>query len=155
MKIATGRCIIRPFQKNDIENLMTYRNNLEWMKFQGMKGLTAEEYEKKLCTHPLITEGIQLAVISRESESLIGDIYLKQEGTICWIGYTIDPEKARQGYMYETVSAVINSLRNAGITCLKAGADAKNIPSLSLLKKLGFSYLKSDKDELIYEKNLL
>ena len=37
MYFCTPRCFIRDFRIEDIPTVMTYRNDLEWMKYQGFK----------------------------------------------------------------------------------------------------------------------
>lgn len=62
---------------------------------------------------PSMDQGIQMAVISVRTNSLIGDICLKREDAICWIGYTISPDNARQGYIREVIPAVITPINEA------------------------------------------
>lgn len=38
MEIQTKRCIIRPFNESDINRFMDYRNDMDWMQYQGFKG---------------------------------------------------------------------------------------------------------------------
>jgi RimJ/RimL family protein N-acetyltransferase len=141
MYLDTIRCNIRPFKAEDIDAFMAYRNDMDWMKYQGFKGLTKQEYTKVLLGNRSLTDGIQLAVICRQTNTLIGDLYLKQEGVTCWIGYTITPLKARHGYVYEAVSALICFLSTQEITCVKASVTIGNDASVSLLKKLNFTFL--------------
>lgn len=79
MEIYSSRCVIRPFRADEVQPFMAYRNDAEWMKYQGFKGLTKEVYEKALLGTSSLSEGIQLAVVSKATNTLIGDIYLKQE----------------------------------------------------------------------------
>jgi RimJ/RimL family protein N-acetyltransferase len=155
MYLDTIRCNIRPFKAEDIDAFMAYRNDMDWMKYQGFKGLTKQEYTKALLGNHSLTDGIQLAVICRQTNTLIGDLYLKQEAETCWIGYTITPLEARHGYVYEAVSAVICFLAAQGITCIKAGVTNGNDASVSLLKKLKFTFLSIEEDEQIFELNLI
>ena len=105
--LFTDRCHIRLFQEKDLERFIQYRNNLSWMQYQGCKGLTPEQYRQELLQpHPL-SEGIQLAVADRQTDILLGDLYLRQEKDCCWIGYTISPDYARQGYGFEAVEGLI------------------------------------------------
>lgn len=150
MKLMTTRCLIRPFEQHDIEPFMTYRNDLEWMQHQSFKGLTYEEYERSLFGNPSITKGMQLAIINQETNELIGDLYVQQDGTTYWIGYTISPRHARQGYASEVVSGLIRHLSDQGAETIKAGALATNEASIALLKKLNFEYLVTEDDEQIY-----
>lgn len=155
MDLDTVRCNIRPFIVEDIDAFMAYRNDMDWMKYQGFKGLTKQEYTKALLNNHSLTDGIQLAIICKQTNTLIGDVYLKQEGDTCWVGYTITPLKARYGYVYEAVSAVICFLETHGITCVKASVTIDNDASISLLKKLKFTLLSTEVDEQIFGLNLV
>ena len=153
MMLKSKRCIIRPFEEQDIEDFMTYRNDMDWMRYQGFKGKTKKEYIDILINLSL-NDGIQLAVISKKTNGLIGDIYLKQENLTYWIGYTICRDYSRQGYAYEVVSTIIEMLKRKGVLCIKAGVVPNNTASIALLKKLNFSYLESDNDEYIFTLDL-
>ncbi|CDL32497.1 hypothetical protein [Enterobacter hormaechei] len=48
------------------------------MKYQGFKGLTKRAYEAALLGVLTLDRGIQLAIINKLTEVLIGDIYLRQ-----------------------------------------------------------------------------
>lgn len=154
MNLSTARCNVRPFIKADIDAFMAYRNNMVWMKYQGFKGLTKQEYTKVLLQNHSLMDGMQLAIICKQSNVLIGDLYLKQESNTCWIGYTITPQESRRGYIYEVVSAVICFLASQGIICIKAGVTIGNDASVSLLKKLKFNFLNTEADEQIFYLNL-
>jgi RimJ/RimL family protein N-acetyltransferase len=149
MLIHTDRCLIRPFKESDIDEFMTYRNDMLWMQYQGFKGLNKQEY-LALLSRACLREGVQLAIICNETNVLIGDIYIKEEDSAHWIGCTIKPAKARQGYAFETISAVIIMLKNKGVTYIKAGAATGNTASIALLEKLNFQYLETCNDEMIY-----
>ncbi|EFA84576.1 hypothetical protein PPL_01566 [Heterostelium album PN500] len=155
------------------------------MKFQGFKGLTKEEYTKELVTKYITVEhdvdddscgikkGRQFAIIDRDSQRLIGDIYLKQDqegpNQYCyWIGYTIHPDHSRRGYAFEVVDGVINYLKQQQqqnnhddsnkttnkLIIIKAGIDQNNSGSINLVKKLGFTYLNHEDGEDIYQLTL-
>lgn len=79
MQIISSRCIIRPFQSHEIDSFMVYRNDAEWMKYQGFKGLTKEDYEAELLGVLTLARGIQLAIVNKMTQVLIGDIYLRQQ----------------------------------------------------------------------------
>lgn len=138
MIIKSERCLIRPFKEKDVDGFMLYRNNLDWMRYQDFKGLNKQEYINRIVDKFSLQEGIQLAIICNQTNELIGDVYLKEEDCIFWIGYTICPSKARQGYAYEVVCAVINELRLKKAICVKASVETENVASIALLKKLKF-----------------
>ncbi|MCT4783824.1 MULTISPECIES: GNAT family N-acetyltransferase [Exiguobacterium] len=151
MTFTTTRCLIRPFAQQDIEPFMAYRNDLEWMQHQSFKGLTYEAYERALLGEQAITQGMQLAIIDQETNELIGDLYVQQDRTTYWIGYTISPRRARQGYASEVVSGLIRHLSDQGVETIKAGCLPTNEASIALLKKLNFVYLTTEDKERIYQ----
>ncbi|MFR3683509.1 MAG: GNAT family N-acetyltransferase [Enterococcus sp.] len=150
MNIQTARCTIRAFQRDELDAFMEYRNDLEWMRYQGLKGLTKERYEQELFLNQSLDNGRQYAIINRTTGQLIGDVYLKREQTICWIGYTIHPHFKQQGYAQEAVRSLICWASEQGYRRLKAGVHSENKASIKLLEKLDFAYLTQDCDELIY-----
>lgn len=152
--IKSERCVIRPFQEEDIGDFMLYRNNMDWMRYQGFKGLNKQEYMAGIVGEFSLQEGLQLAIISNQTNKLIGDVYLKEEDGGFWLGYTISPSMARQGYAYEAACALINELRAKKAKCVKASVEAENIASIGLLKKLKFKPAGTDGNEQIYILNL-
>lgn len=150
----TERCRVRPFEENDIEAFVSYRNNLDWMRYQGFKGKKYLEYKAALLQKPKFKEGVQLAVVGKQTGGLIGDLYLKLEKNTGWIGYTIAPQFARQGFAFEVVTQLLLELRQAGLTQVKAGVEEQNIASIQLLRKLGFEQAGIDESELIFQLGL-
>ena len=150
----TERCRVRPFEENDIAAFMSYRNNLDWMQYQGFKGKKYLEYKAALLQKPKFKEGVQLAVVDKQTGELIGDLYFRLEKNAGWIGYTIAPQFARQGFAIEVVTQLLLELRQAGLTQVKAGVEEQNIASIQLLKKLGFEQIGVDDSELIFQREL-
>ena len=150
----TERCRVRPFEENDIEAFLSYRNNLDWMRYQGFKGKKYLEYKAALLQKPKFKEGVQLAVVDKQTGELIGDLYLRLEKNTGWIGYTIAPQFARQGFAFEVVTQLLLELRQAGLTQVKAGVEEQNIASIRLLKKLGFEQIGIDESERIFQREL-
>ncbi|WP_252100517.1 GNAT family N-acetyltransferase [Exiguobacterium sp. SH31] len=150
----TARCRVRPFETSDIESFMAYRNDMEWMQYQSFKGLSYEDYQRSLLKPPSIANGMQLAILHKATNDLIGDLYVHQDETTYWIGYTISPRYSRQGYAFEVVSELIGHLSDQGAETIKAGALATNEASIALLKKLNFEYLTTEDDEQIYALNV-
>ncbi|BEP29883.1 GNAT family N-acetyltransferase [Helicovermis profundi] len=150
-KIETQRCIIRTFLEEDINDFMIYRNNEEWMIYQGFKGLSKEEYQEILMKEFSLNDGVQLAIEEKSNKHLIGDIYLKQCEDEFWIGYTINPIYARQGYAFEAAKGIMEWIKYTGGKKIYAGVLPENIASIELLKKLGFKYTETEEDgEKIY-----
>lgn len=152
MRIITKRCEVRAFREEDIDEFMQYRNDEMWMKFQNLKRKSKKEYRKILIKELVIENGIQLAIIKREDNSLIGDIYLKKEENVFWIGYTIKPSDSRKGYAYEIIKAIISWAKQEGDFKIKAGVDFENVASINLLEKIGFKYIEEESvNDAIYE----
>ncbi len=154
MEFRTKRCNIGYFKNEHIDQFISYRNNLEWMKYQSFKGLTKEEYSRAVLPPKTLQDGVQLAICSKETGDLLGDLYIRQEDDFCWIGYTISPNNARQGYTYEVVSAAVDNLKTMGINHLRAATLEGNTPSISLLKKLNFTFDIVEDGEYIYSLTL-
>ena len=150
----TPRCRIRPFEEGDIEAFMTYRNNPDWMRFQGFKGKKYLEYKAALLMQPNFSNGVQLAVVLRQTGELLGDLYLKLEKNTAWIGYTIAPQFARQGFAFEVVTQLLLELKQAGLTLVKAEVEEQNLASIALLKKLEFTQIGTVGSELIFQREL-
>lgn len=51
MKIETKICVVRKFIEKDIEEFMLYRNNEDWMQYQGF---AIEKRSKKTYATPKI-----------------------------------------------------------------------------------------------------
>ena len=150
----TQRCRIRPFEEGDIEAFMSYRNNLDWMQYQGFKGKKYLEYKAALLMQPNFNNGVQLAVVLRQTGELLGDLYLKLEKNTGWIGYTIAPQFARQGFAFEVVTQLLLELKQAGLTLMKAGVEEQNLASIALLRKLGFVQVETSDSERIFQYEL-
>lgn len=151
MNIQTERCVIRAFRPEDIDSFMAYRNDDQWMLYQGYKGKDRQTYERDLLEPEVfLSEGRQLAIAKLGTGQLIGDVYLKQAGDVYWIGYTIHPSYARQGYASEAVAALIKWVSQRGGAAIKAGVLPGNAASIALLEKLHFTYEGQSADELIY-----
>ena len=149
MELKTKRCLIREFKTEDIDSLMKYRNNENWMKYQEFKNKTKEEYIRILLKNNTFKDGKQLAIIY--NNYLIGDLYVKEEDNEYWIGYTISPEFSQQGFAYETVHALINHLISLDNKDIKAEVHYQNENSIKLLKKLGFLKEKQSGEYIIYK----
>ncbi|WP_270597217.1 GNAT family N-acetyltransferase [Enterococcus asini] len=150
MEFQTQRCLVRAFEEKDLERFMTYRNNLEWMQYQGFKGLSKEEYAESLLGAANLESGQQFAIVDKASDLLIGDVYLQKAGSEYWLGYTIHPDFARQGLAKEVTLGVLAWLKSHGATKVKAGVLPENQASIGLLKTLGFTYFAEEAGEWLF-----
>jgi len=151
VRYETARCLIRPFEEQDVDAFIAYRNNAAWMRFQGFKNLTKAEYQKQLLVPPNPWVGCQLAVTRRADGKLLGDLYLKREPEGVWIGYTLHPTYTGQGFAFEAVQGLLLYLQGMDHPRVFAGVMAENIASIRLLLRLGFQFDGTEADgELRY-----
>ncbi len=151
MKFYNNLYTIRSFNPEDLSPFINYHNNLEWMKFQSYKGKTIKEYQDFLLSDPDITKGVQLAIIHHRHNKLVGDIYLKLDKDICWIGYTCDPKYCRRGYTSSALKFLITELNKNGVKNFMAETNDENIASIKLLEKLEFKKVKTNNNNSIYQ----
>lgn len=154
MEFQTQRCLVRAFEEKDLERFMAYRNNLEWMQYQGFKGLSKEEYAAFLLVPGDLERGQQFAIADKTSDLLIGDVYLQKEDSDYWLGYTIAPDFARQGLAKEVAVGVLDWLETQGAARVKAGVLPENQPSINLLEALGFTYFAEEEGEWLFARKL-
>lgn len=151
IRIETTRCILQPFTEEYLDAFISYRNDEQWMKYQGLKGLTREEYKEKILVKPTLEKGMQLALLDCFTNTLLGDIYLKKEATILWIGYTLHPMYSRKGYVNEALKGVVEWAKLQGIQQIQAGVLPANLASIKVLEKMGFIYIHKEEEEQIYQ----
>ncbi|EQB87225.1 RimJ/RimL family protein N-acetyltransferase [Clostridium punense] len=141
LKIETDRCIVREFKEKDLDSFTTYRNDEQWMKYQDFKKLTKEQYRKALIKPLDIEKGMQLAIADKVTDELLGDLYLSKKEETITIGYSINPAYARKGYVSEVLKSLLPKLKEEYPQFeIVAMTDKENLPSKSLLLKLGFVY---------------
>lgn len=140
ISMTTERLIIRAFQEADLEAFAAYHNDAAWMQYQTFKCLTIDQYREELLTKRDLTRGVQLAFASKESNQLIGDLYVLYDDPAYIIGYSISPEYQRQGYTAEAVKGLCDYLKAQGANLIKAETDSRNTASIALLEKLGFQF---------------
>lgn len=152
MVIETERLKLRTFTEADITPFMEYHNDLAWMQFQNFKGKSRAECRKKLLKSFNLEEGVQIAVERKEKSLLIGDVFVKKEDNqTVMIGYSIHKKYERMGYMSEAVSALIRYVYSQGIDVILACTDPLNEKSINFLRKLGFSLVQEEKDNLTFQ----
>lgn len=167
MLIYTERLKLKKLNPTDAEVLFGYRSDPEVYNYQSWLPASVKDAEEFIKTYSNFTEWIpgqwkQLGIYL-EKDELIGDVGLHViDLTEIELGFTIAPTHQRKGYAEEALTGVINSLRvEKGIAKFIGITDPGNIPSISLLKKLGFEqteHLKKSslirgewKDDLVFK----
>lgn len=97
---------------------------------------------------PLFTPGewVQLGIAEPESDLLVGDtgLYLSDDEGTGEIGFTLQPSSQGRGIACHAVQEALQLLFTATKATLVLGVtDARNIPSIRLIERLGFKCLEA------------
>jgi RimJ/RimL family protein N-acetyltransferase len=163
-RIETPRLILRRFRPEDSEPFFAYRTLPEVARFQSQRwlrmtqGEAAEFVLAQSEADAFVRDAwYQLAVERRDTGALIGDIGLHTPDDISQaeLGFTIAPSYQHQGFALEAVGHLLDDLFTArGLHRVVAVADARNLPSIALLHKLGMRregcFIKSFRDADTY-----
>jgi RimJ/RimL family protein N-acetyltransferase len=146
ISLETPRLFIRPFRDNDLEALVAYRSDPEIEKYQMWQNYNHNQAKDLISSnkHHDFNQGgrFQLALEYKQNLTLIGDLYLRideDEKRLGEIGYTLSRPYQKQGLASEAVAALlVYCFETLKMHRLSATADPRNIPSLTLLERLGF-----------------
>lgn len=144
--LETERLRLRNVHSKDAAVMYDYRNNPICARYQrgqtkdlaGIQKLVMERSGDTITTeHPFM-----LAVANKESDELVGEIVVMPNENTFTLGYTFSYLHHRKGYAFEALSAMITLLHDNypswEFICF---TDPENIPSMNLLKKLGYADL--------------
>ena len=157
--IETERLILTPFN----EEL-----NNKYIDFLINNSKEFENYYQKDYVKIDIKNGcgqlykpLSFAILLKDTRELIGSVALTEKFTqgVYNLEYIIFPDYRRKGFVYEAVSTLIDKVKNKellvaeetlrrrvynnitpNIVCVVANIRENNIPSLSLIEKLGFTF---------------
>ena len=140
MKLETERLHIRPPQKSDADDYMTFCNSEFVLQYNAMTSRTKEQVEEQFSAPDESTFVLELketgkviGVVSIEEDSLRWDVNSRE------LSYFISEAFSRQGYMKEALTAVIRHLfETEELDCVAARSFAPNKASKALLASLGF-----------------
>ena len=143
--LETDRLILRNLCNEDIYKIYDYRNNINCYKYQkwentsmqSLKDFVTQFYHSNF----LSLEKEQHYAICLKNNEIIGDLsyFYTEEDQCITLGYTISYKYQRNGYAFEILSLLVDKIKkffpHLDIVAL---VDYNNIPSINLLKKLGF-----------------
>ena len=106
-------------------------------------------------------------IFEKDSNSPIGTLQagVHIESQVATIAYKVGTSYQRKGYGTESVIAMIEHLRtDYGVTQIKAWIDTRNVPSISLVEKIGMKQIQyiekadhfkgSDSHEYVYQMDI-
>ncbi len=157
--LKTARTVLRRLEPKDVAVMHDYRNNDLCARYQRGQTRDRAGIEDLIRRRAADTLGVEdnalLAVALADTDEMIGEIVvMPNEGTIS-LGYTFSYKYHRQGYAYETLSALIHHLHETYPAWdFVSFTDPQNTPSRNLLLKLGYrdmGYLPA-KDSRVFGK---
>jgi len=144
--ITTPRLNLRTVRLEDVDDFYDVYSNPEVMRYWSTPPLVNREAASKLISE--IHEGfnqrqlLKWAVALRADDKLIGSVTIFHPDFThrrAEIGYALGRPYWRQGYMQETLKAVINyAFAELNFHRLEADVDPRNDASVRTLERLGF-----------------
>jgi len=153
--IETERAFLRTTEKEDNEQIFSYRSDSETNKYQGWIPKTINDVNEFISKIPKEFNKpetwFQLLIISKENDTIIGDVGIHFiDDYQCEIGCTLGKKHHGKGYASESLNGVINHLFNKfDKHRIVTSIDPMNIDSIKLVERLGF------RKEAHFKKSLL
>lgn len=156
--LSTKRFNLRRITQNDVNEIFVSRSDPEINKFLDRPPAEtiedAELFIEKIERLILKNEAIDWAISYKEDSKLIGSICLWQisiEKSKAEIGFELLKEHHGKGIMQEVIPVVINfGFEVMGLEKIVGEADPKNIKSIKLMERFGFSYDREFENTIIY-----
>ncbi len=139
--ISSPRLILRAFCPTDDEDLHSYLSDEQIYQFEP--GEPIDLAQARTMAQDLAASPNFWAVELQETHKVIGQIYFKHiepQHLMTWeLGYILNPQYQRQGYMSEAVAALVRyGFTQAAIHRVVAHCNPKNVASWKLLERVGF-----------------
>ena len=155
MLLETDRLILRKFQESDIDDFCELVIDSERNHMMGNDEISSVDDAKSLFEWFMYKEERAYAVVLKATGKAVGNITVYNEPsdeikslpelmgkTGRSISFSMARQYQRQGLMFEAVSAVVEHLFWAeSVDYIHSGYLDFNVPSQKLHKKLGFTYL--------------
>jgi [ribosomal protein S5]-alanine N-acetyltransferase len=147
----SGRIQLRRLSAADLTPFQAYRTDIEVGRYQGwsvMSSAEAQAFLSEMAGAPLFLPDLwcQLAIADGLSGRLIGDIGVCVRSTepCAEIGFTLAPASQGQGLGTEAVGAALELIFALTLVArVIATTDARNLPSVQLLKRVGMQLQQS------------
>ena len=141
--LETDRLFLRNVAAKDADNMYDYRNNEICAQYQ--RGQTKDYdgivalVERRKNDVMSVDAPFMVAVALKDTNEMVGEIIvMPNDGTIS-LGYTFSYKHHRNGYAFESLTALINLLHEQYPEWdFISFTEPENEPSMALLKKLGY-----------------
>ena len=139
------RTVLRRLSASDLVDFQAYRQDPEVVRYQGWQAVPDSEAEAFLAavnTAALLQPGewSQIGIADRQNNRLIGDIgiCLTAEGDEAEVGFSLHRQAQGKGLAREAVREAIRLVfEQTGANRVVCITDARNLPSIRLLERLG------------------
>lgn len=164
-KITTERLELNPIKLEDTEALFKITSNkttTRYMLYAGTENIqetidfiTASQKEWNSWqadkSQPNVT--LNFSIFIKNTTIPIGtiEIDILEDPTTAEMGWMIHNDFQNKGYGSEAAFAILDFAKTLGIKSIVAHCDKRNIPSFSLMKKIGMKLVSDDGDR-IYQK---
>ena len=147
MRISTRRLNIRNLIETDLPDFHIYRSNPDVTRYQGFEVFTIEEAARFIASQTEKEFGtpgdwVQFGIENNATGKIIGDCAIRlhrHDPRIGEIGITISHLEQQKGYAKETLLGILTYLFDkCELHRVVETVDAENIPSINLLKSVGF-----------------
>lgn len=151
MRIETERLILREFNEDDSSRMFEYQNDPRYLKFYEYDNKSRDEVFSLLQIiigwkneKPRVK--YQFCMELKESSIMIGNCGIRLNNISdrkAEIGYELDPNYWKHGYMREALTSVIEfGKKDLGINTIIAFCHPKNINAINVVMNLGFNINK-------------
>lgn len=145
-EILTPRLRLRDFRESDLSIFAEYRRDPALCYYQSWDTFNDAQVQAfwrdlKSLHFGQINHWYQIAIADRESDLMLGDCAVHfRSATEVELGYTLPFARQGHGYMTEALQHLRTSLvERMGVCSLMAYTDVRNLPSIHLLERLGFT----------------
>ena len=138
--ITTRRLYIRTIQPSDWQALKKITRDFAQSPYVYYDhAFPEEDIQLRAITKAFSETGMFFSVILQESNEMIGYICMHDDGDSYDMGYCFHSDFHHKGYAQEACRALMEAFeKQYNVTVFTAGTALKNIPSYTLLIKLGF-----------------
>ena len=155
--IQTNSLTIRRVKTSDwkdVKEIWAKVAKTEYAQYDNPKDTSDEAVKKRIKKWDSFSDSNEHMFFAVcHEEKVIGYVAFNKRDTGYEIGYCFNPDYHRKGYAKESITKLINELKNKGINHFTAGTAINNIPSVKLLYSLNFK-LVSTEQVSFYKDNL-
>lgn len=141
--IRTKRLLLRPFEPDDIRDVLAYANDPEWSRFLPVPSPYSLEDAHTFVDRNISLDWQEEPVLAIEyGGAVIGGIgfHINSPNSRAMLGYSIARVYWNQGLMTEAAAAVVNwGFGQLGLAKIYSFADVENVGSWRVMEKIGMT----------------